>query len=93
MGFNRRKMEADRKARGEAEVATRRATDAQVLEDAERLIGPGMIGKPGECPCCSHRRLARRLWPVIGFCGCIAPHAEPHRRLICGRRIVTPTPQ
>lgn len=38
MGFNRRKMEADRKARGDADAATRRATDAQVLEDAERLI-------------------------------------------------------
>jgi hypothetical protein len=38
MGFNRRKMEADRKAKADAETAARRATDAQVLEDAERLI-------------------------------------------------------
>jgi hypothetical protein len=38
MGFNRRKMEADRKAKADAEAAVRRATDAQVLEDAERLI-------------------------------------------------------
>jgi hypothetical protein len=38
MGFNRRKMEADRKARADAEAASRRATDAQMLEDAERLI-------------------------------------------------------
>jgi hypothetical protein len=37
MGFNRRKMEADRKAK--ADAAARRATNAQVLEDAERLIG------------------------------------------------------
>jgi hypothetical protein len=29
-GFNRRKMEADRKARAGAEAATRRATDAQI---------------------------------------------------------------
>ena len=36
MGFNRRKMQADRTA--EAEAARRRATDAQVLQDAERLI-------------------------------------------------------
>jgi hypothetical protein len=36
MGFNRRKMEADRKAK--ADAAAKRATDAQVLEDAERLI-------------------------------------------------------
>jgi hypothetical protein len=38
MGFNRRKMEADRKAKADPEAAARRATDAQVLEDAERLI-------------------------------------------------------
>jgi hypothetical protein len=39
MGFNRRKMDADRKARADSEAVARRATDAQVLEDAERLIG------------------------------------------------------
>jgi hypothetical protein len=38
MGFNRRKMDADRKAKADAEAAARRATDVQVLEDAERLI-------------------------------------------------------
>jgi len=39
MGFNRRKMEAERKAKADAAAAARRATDAQVLQDAERLIG------------------------------------------------------
>jgi hypothetical protein len=38
MGFNHRKLEADREAKAEAEAAAPRATDAQVLEDAERLI-------------------------------------------------------
>jgi hypothetical protein len=38
MGYNRRKMEAEQKAKADAEAAARRATDAQVLEDAERLI-------------------------------------------------------
>jgi hypothetical protein len=38
MGFNRRKMEADRKGRADKEAAARRATDPQVLEDAERLV-------------------------------------------------------
>jgi hypothetical protein len=38
MGFNRRKMLADRKAKAAAEAAARRGTDAQVLKDAERLI-------------------------------------------------------
>jgi hypothetical protein len=39
MGFNRRKMEADRKAKADAEAAKRRAHHTHVLEDAERLIG------------------------------------------------------
>jgi hypothetical protein len=38
MGFNRRKLEAERKAKADAAAAAKRATDAQVLEDAERLI-------------------------------------------------------
>jgi hypothetical protein len=38
MGFNRRKMENQRRVAAEKEAASRRATDAQVLEDAERLI-------------------------------------------------------
>jgi malic enzyme len=38
MGFNRRKMEDQRRQVAEKEAAARRTTDAQVLEDAERLI-------------------------------------------------------
>ena len=38
MGFNRRKMDAERKAKADAEIAARRAADAQVLADAESLI-------------------------------------------------------
>jgi hypothetical protein len=38
MGFNRRKMEDQRRQAAEKEAAARRATDDQVLEDAERLI-------------------------------------------------------
>jgi hypothetical protein len=38
MGFNRRKMEAERKAKADAEAEAKRATDAQVLADAEGLI-------------------------------------------------------
>jgi hypothetical protein len=38
MGFNRRKMEDQRRTAAEKEAAARHATDAQVLEDAERLI-------------------------------------------------------
>ena len=38
MGFNKRKLEDQRRQAAEKEAAARRATDAQVLEDTERLI-------------------------------------------------------
>ena len=38
MGFNRRKMEDERRAVTESAAAARRATEGQVVEDAERLI-------------------------------------------------------
>lgn len=38
MGFNRRKMEDQRRTAADRVVAERRATDPQVIEDAERLI-------------------------------------------------------
>jgi hypothetical protein len=38
MGFNRRKLEDQRQQVAEKQAAARRATEAQVLEDAERLI-------------------------------------------------------
>ena len=39
MGFNKRKMEDQRRRVADKEAAERRATDTLVLEDAERLIG------------------------------------------------------
>ena len=38
MGFNRRKMKARRAAAAEKKAAARRATEAQTLEDASRLV-------------------------------------------------------
>ena len=42
MGFNKRKMEAQRAAAAEKEVAAKRATEAQILEDAGRLLIPAL---------------------------------------------------
>ena len=38
MGFNKRKMEARRADAAEKEAAARRATEAQILEDAGHLV-------------------------------------------------------
>jgi hypothetical protein len=38
MGFNRRKMDDERRRAAEKKAAEQRATDPQIVEDAERLI-------------------------------------------------------
>ena len=38
MGFNKRKMDDARRQEAEKEAAARRATDRQILEDADHLI-------------------------------------------------------
>ena len=38
MGFNRRKMEDERRRNAEKKAAEQRATNPQIIEDAERLI-------------------------------------------------------
>jgi hypothetical protein len=38
MGFNKRKMEDRRRQEAEKEAAARRATEKQILEDADHLI-------------------------------------------------------
>jgi hypothetical protein len=43
MGFNRRKMEDQRRQAAEKAAAARRAADSQVLEDAERLIARAQL--------------------------------------------------
>jgi len=50
MGFNRRKMEDQRRQAAEKEAAARRATDAQVLEDAERLIAAWNVRQAKRMP-------------------------------------------
>jgi hypothetical protein len=50
MGFNRRKMEDERRQVAEKEAAARRATDAQILEDAERLIAAKVILSKARVP-------------------------------------------
>jgi hypothetical protein len=78
MGFNKRKMEDQRRDAPEKEAANRRATEAQVLEDAERLIVAW------------NERQAKRLQRAIGFCGCAAPRAAQSTRLICAGSTVIP---
>ena len=77
MGFNRRKLEAERKDKADAEASARPATDAQVLEDAERLIAIWNERQAGECPYCSRRPSALRSRPGTISYRSIARPAAP----------------
>jgi hypothetical protein len=71
MGFNRRKMEDKRREAAEKEAASRRATDAQVLEDAERLITAWNERQAKRMPMLFSRRRSapqsRRLLVPVGM--------------------------
>ena len=46
MGFNKRKMESRRRKAAEQEAESRRATEKQILEDADHLIAVPMLFSP-----------------------------------------------
>ena len=71
MGFNRRKLEDERRTVAEKEAASRRATDAQVLEDAERLIADAILAD-------DRRRRQDRLLVSVGEMPRM--RVEPHSR-------------
>ena len=50
MGFNKRKMKTQRAAAAEKEAAAKRATEAQVLEDAGRLVAAWNAGLAERMP-------------------------------------------
>jgi hypothetical protein len=74
MGFNKRKMEDDRRHAAEQEAATRRATDRQILEDAEQRT-PGQADADAVLADDRRRYHGRLLVPTRALPG--LPH---HRR-------------
>jgi len=84
MGFNKRKMEARRAEAAEKEAAARPATEAQVLEDAGRLVVAWNGRQAKRMPTLLRRRSGARSRPGTGSCGCAARPAGPRRRSTCG---------
>jgi hypothetical protein len=82
MGFNRRKLEDQRRETAEKEAANRRATGAQVLEDAERLIAAWNERQAKRMPMLFCQQSARPLQRSIGSCGYAVPRAERSMQLI-----------
>ena len=61
ISFNRHKLEDQRREAAEKEAANRRATDAQVLGDAERLIAAWNERQAKRMRCCSRRTIGAAI--------------------------------
>jgi hypothetical protein len=93
MGFNRRKMEDQRREAAEKEAATRRATDAQVLEDAERLISVWNERQARRMPMLFSPTIGAAITAGYWFLWCVVRLAEGSTQSTCGPSIVTATGQ
>ncbi len=91
MGFNRRKMEAERKAKADAEAAAKRATDAQVLVDAEGLIAVWSERQAQRMPLLFSPTIGAAIAARYWFLGCVALRVARLTPLICARSIATTT--
>jgi hypothetical protein len=86
MGFNRRKMEDKRRGAAEKEAADRRATHAQVLEDAVGLVAAWNERQAKHMPMLFSptigAAIAARHWFLWARCpGCCTTQAIDLRRL------------
>jgi hypothetical protein len=91
MGFNRRKIEDRRRQAAEKEAAARRATDTQVVEDAERLIGAWNERQGKRMPMLFSPTIGAAIAVRHWFLWVRCRRAERSMRLTCGLSIVTAT--
>ena len=92
MGFNRRKMEAERKAKADAEVAARRAANSQVFVDAERLIAAWNGRQARRMPVLFYTDDRRRAHGSAPLPVGLLPRLPHHARHCCARSTATLTP-
>jgi hypothetical protein len=90
MGFNRRKMQDQRRQVAEKEAAARRATDPQVLEDAERLIAAWNERQAKQMPMVFSPTIGAAVTAGYWFLW-VRCLAEPSTRSIFARSIDTTT--
>jgi hypothetical protein len=90
-GFNRRKLEDQRREIAEKETANRRATDAQVLEDAERLITAWNERQEKRMPMLFSPTVGAAIAGGFWFLWCAARLAGPSTQLTFARSTVIQT--
>jgi hypothetical protein len=68
MGFNKRKMDDARRQEAEKEAAARRATDRQILEDADHLITVWNVRRAKRMPMLFSPTIGAAI--TAGYCSC-----------------------
>jgi hypothetical protein len=91
MGFNKRKMEDRRRqaAEQEAAAAARRATEKQILEDADHLIAVWNERQAKRMPMLFSPTIGAAITAGYWFLWASCPPAAPLGTLIYGRSIGT----
>jgi type VI protein secretion system component VasF len=87
MGFNRRKMKDARRQLAEKEAAARRATEAQVLEDAERLVAAWNERQAKRMPMLFSPTIGAAITARFWFLWVRCPACLQRTRLTCARSI------
>jgi hypothetical protein len=85
MGFNKHKMEDAHRQEAEKEAAARRATEKQILEDADHLITVWNERQAKRMLMLFSPTIGAPSRPAIGSCGRAARPAVPPAMSTCGR--------
>jgi hypothetical protein len=93
MGFNKRKMEDERRQLAEKEAGARHASDAQVLEDAERLIAAWNNRQAKRMPMIFSPTMGAAITSRHWYLWVRCPPAERSTPSTCARSIDTGRPQ
>jgi hypothetical protein len=84
MGINKRKMEDRRRQAAAKEAAARRATEKQILEDADHLITIWNERQPKRMPLLFSPTIGAAITAGIGSCGPAVRLAAPPAMSTCG---------
>jgi hypothetical protein len=80
MGLNKRRMESDRKGAAQKEAAARRATEKQILEDADHLITVWNERQAKRMPMVFSPTIGAAITAGYWFLRCALPGLPHHRR-------------
>jgi hypothetical protein len=92
MGFNKRKMDDARQQEAKKEAAARRATERQILEDAEQLVIAWNERQAKRMPMLFSPTIGAAITAGYWFLRARCPACRPLAMSTCGRSIGTAVP-